>query len=186
MKLLKHIQSEERRRKRKSAQILAEACIGLSLLTLVWIFLSFSTYMANNKIRAAMAARHAAWLQANGESINSVPGAFFFGGDVGLAKAASGKKITLQRLPIVPLWQGSVWSNSVSFGMSSATLAGTTKYPFVLMKTRLPFMPPSLLDNFLSVDSACGWPGDVGDSYKDWNPITSGISTALPKYNYKK
>ncbi len=48
-----------------SAQILAEAAIGLSLMTFAWILIAYSLYLANYKIRTEMAARYAAWYQAN-------------------------------------------------------------------------------------------------------------------------
>src|SRR5262245_53747481 len=49
-----------------SGQVMAESAIGLALLAFVWILVIFSLFMANNRIRTAMAARHAAWYEGNG------------------------------------------------------------------------------------------------------------------------
>ena len=95
--------SNRRRRGLLSGQILAEACIGLSLLVLLWIMLSFTTYMANNRIRTAMAVRDAVWLKSNGQDpTGTIPGAFFFGPDVNLAAVTAANEITL------PLSLGSI------------------------------------------------------------------------------
>jgi hypothetical protein len=183
MKLSNPIKSNDRRRQHRplSGQILAEACIGLSLMVLLWILLSFSTYMANNRIRTAMAARDAVWLQANGETTGSIPKAFFFGSDVNLAAVVPGQQFTLQT-PIPSPWSGSAWSNSVTFGMSAGNLSGTTKYPFVLLNTHVPFMPASLLDNFLSVNSGCAWPNDVGNTYNQLSDALGLSGIGIPSF----
>ncbi len=163
-----------------AGQILAEACIGMSLLVLLWIFFSFTTYMANNRIRTAMAARDAAWLKANGEDpTGSVPGAFYSSADASLAAASAGTEFTLALAIPTPFAAGQAWSNSVSFGMAKGDLAGTTRYPFLLLNTHVPFMPDSLMDNFLSVATICAWPADTANTFTsliDAIPGGSGVS----------
>ena len=169
MKLLTSKKINDRRQQSPSSgQVLAEACIGLSMLVLLWLLLSFSSYMANSRIRTAMAARDAVWLQANGENTDTVPGAFYYGKDVNLAAVAPAQEISLSS-PISFLWSGKAWSNSVSFGMSPGALPGTTHYPFVLLNARIPILPADIMDHvmdhFLSVNTGCAWPADVGNTY---------------------
>ena len=46
----------------RSGQAMIEACLGIALLTFVFVLVGVSTFMSNNRIRTAMAARHAAWM----------------------------------------------------------------------------------------------------------------------------
>src|SRR6187455_1793013 len=47
--------------RKRSGQVMAEACIGLSIMVFGWIVVTYSMFMANNHVRTAMAARYAAW-----------------------------------------------------------------------------------------------------------------------------
>src|SRR5580765_7232713 len=47
-----------------SGSILTEACIGLALLVFTWVVVAYHTFMTDNRIRTAMASRHAAWMVA--------------------------------------------------------------------------------------------------------------------------
>lgn len=165
-----------------SGQIMAEACIGLSLMVLLWLLVTFTTYMANNRIRSAMAARDAAWLQSNGESLSTIPSRFYMNDDVSLATANAGTKISLDTrgVPTGP-WSGSGWLNSVSFGMSAGGVSGTTRYPFVLLNMHVPFMPPTSLNGFLSVTSSCAWPADCDKTFDKMSDalLGSGVSTSF-------
>ncbi len=55
-----------KKRLHKKGQAMVEACIGMALICFVWVTIWFMTYMANNQIKTAMAARHAAWQVGNG------------------------------------------------------------------------------------------------------------------------
>jgi hypothetical protein len=144
-----------------SGEILAEACIGLSLMALLWIMLSFTNYMANNRIRTAMAARDAAWLQANGESVQSVPAAFFLGQDTGLCPTPTSQPNSYS----YGVWTASASTSTVTFGLQGGDSSNATTYPFVLLNTTLPYMPASAMNGFLQVQANCAWPGDLTDTY---------------------
>jgi hypothetical protein len=162
----------------QSGQILAEACIGLALLVFVWILISFVAYLSNNRIRTAMAARDAAWLQAKGLSTASVPSAFFYGDDVQLAKVMPAQQVSLSMPAVVQgiiLAQGGGLDSmaygmqdnyasdaTVTFGMTASEVKSTTTFPFNLLNVQVPFMADLDMDNFLSVTSSCAWPGEDG------------------------
>jgi len=132
-----------------------------------------------------MAARDAVWLQANGENTDTVPGAFYYGKDANLAAVAPAQEISLSS-PIPFLWSGKAWSNSVSFGISPGDLSGTSQYPFVLLNSRIPILPTDIMDHvmdqFLSVNTGCAWPADVGNTYSGFMDAwgLSGLSMPSP------
>ena len=170
MELPNRTRRPSHRNRTLSGQILAEACIGMALLVFVWMLVSFIAYMANNRIRTAMAVRDAAWLQSKGISTESVPGAFFYGDDIHLVHVTPQQE-TLS-LPIPDLTFYSTHDNdacnaTVKFGMTASDLKNTAQFPFTLMNTHVPFMPDSLVDNFLSVTSNCAWPDEV-DTDTTW------------------
>ena len=133
--------------KDESGQVMAEACLAIALLAFTWITASFAAFMNTNHIRTAMAARHAAWMHGNGvvdvQQIQSV----------GIGEFIAGKADTQKYNG-----QGNgPFRYTVSFGMDKADINTTTNYPFVLLKTELPFMPPSLPDRYIKVQSSCQW-----------------------------
>jgi hypothetical protein len=153
--------------------ILAEACIGLALMALVWIFLSYSFFMQNNDVRTAMAARYAAWYQgANGNGTLATAGQMdqFFFFQPGLSTVTNLSPNT----PVSALFksipgitsdgnpQNGPFMVKVSFGVSSITPSST--FPFNLMSTHLPMMPDSGITNVLTVSSTAQWDG-VGDPW---------------------
>lgn len=175
------------RRGLSSGQVLAEACIGLSVLTLVWMFMAFSTYMANNRIRTAMAVRDAVWLQSNGESTQSVPGRFFPGNDAGLAAVPAAQNVALDTggVPAGP-WSGGAWVGSVSFGMQTSGLQGTTRFPFVLLNMHIPILPPTIMehsmDQFLTVTATGAWPSDTSATWTNLSDALGGSGLGIPSF----
>ena len=166
---------------RLGGQILAEACIGLSLLTLVMICVAYSTYMANNRIRTIMAARDAAWLQAHGQDPSSlIATQFFYDQDQSLVQASAGEQKSLsplggESIPVISAVLGATeWTNKVSFGLSQG-VSSSKQYPFILMKTQAPFMPASALGAFSSTSSSCAWPGDLDKTWNSWGDALGGV-----------
>jgi hypothetical protein len=154
---------------------MAEACIGLALMTFAWIIISYSLFMANNQIRTAMATRYAAWYQgANGSgtlaTTNQIDQYFFFQPGFSIVTSEPSEP-----LPVIPsslsrlfdLTDGSAANGpfkvSVSFGVPN--LDSANAFPFDLMNTQVPFMANSAMTNLLSVQSTCQWDG-VADT---WN-----------------
>lgn len=150
--------------KDESGQVMAEACLAIALLAFTWITVSFAVFMNTNHIRTAMAARHAAWMRGNGGSPgpDNIGNDFFFqGGVIGVEQ--------MQSIGIGEFIAGNAdtqkydgegngpFRYTVSFGMDKADINTTTNYPFVLLKTELPFMPPSLPDRYTKVQSSCQW-----------------------------
>jgi hypothetical protein len=179
-------------RSSRSGQVFVEACIALALMAFVWILITYSLWMANNRIRTAMAARHAAWLAGNVPSLTeeevtgNIDSSFFY--ENGLVKAVrvDGVPINGSKVPGIDL--DGIFAKlvntitiddgpcrcRVSFGMEKTDLATTTRFPFVLMNAQVPLMPEPVLDNFLSVRSTCQW-AKVGYTWGDLRDILKGL-----------
>ena len=172
--------SEGRRRSRhgeagQSGQVLVEACVALALLVFVWITAGFATYMSTNHIRTAMAARHAAWLKGNGGDVDpkAIATNFFMleedaadlvkvvesNGMGSIAGLISGDNNNFGQ-------KGRAYWVVVKYGITAENLTSTEKFPFTLMRTEVPLMPPSLIENLLRVESHCQW-AEVGDTWTD-------------------
>jgi len=82
----------------RSGQVLVEGIVGLALLTFVWALIAFSTFIATNHIRTAMAARHAAWQKGNGidPSVDDIEKKFFY--QAGLVKVETGDGLGIGNL----------------------------------------------------------------------------------------
>jgi len=148
--------------------------------------MTFTAYMSNNRIRAATAARHLAWLQANGGTPANAMGSFFFSNDIPLASLAGPvQTVSLDVFGFpIPDWLAglSACSNTVTFGMSPDAVAGTQQFPFVLMNVQVPFMtnsPNSMLSNFTSVSAPYAWPSDPGN---DWTSPSALVGVSLPSF----
>ena len=173
-----------RRLPRDSGQVLTEACIGLALLAFTWITLSFVSYMSNNHIRTLMAARHGAWLKGNSADLDLVRTQFFPGDDqslvtvsshssaLSIAGALSGGATSASQN--VPGSDGS-WIVTVSFGMTPEELARNPRFPFNWMNTTVPFMPKSMLENWLTVESQAAWPADCNNTWQSFSEAVSGM-----------
>ena len=167
----------------RSGQVMVEAVIALSLLVFAWIIFTFSTYMSTNQIRTAMAARHAAWLKGNGEdpSTEAIASNFFYQAELvnvevgkgsGIGDLIGGSKVA-EMDEFADADEGP-YAARVTFGITTADVASVTSFPFTLMRTELPFMPPSLMTEFLQVESTCQW-DDVGETWTDWEKALSGV-----------
>src|SRR5882762_3573264 len=157
---------------RCSGQIMVEACIGLALMTFVWIMLTYSLFLANNQLRTEMAARYAAWYQgANGAGTPATATLldqhFFF--QTGISTVAN-----LPPMQIADVLTGSSPANAstyssdgsgdngpfrvkVTFGVKDPNSAGNP-FPFDLLKTEVPLMTNSMMSVY-SVSSSCQWDG---------------------------
>ena len=178
---------------------MAEACIGLALLSFVWILISYTSFMTTNRIRTAMAARHAAWRVAkegvNPQSISKeINDDFFFNSFATVEKGnapinhAGSIGVPILAVPLIPL-HGIITDSSapnrtrVKFGINLADLnSPSVSYPFSLMNTHVPFMTNSLLAGLLSVNSQCQWA-----TIKDvWSDKPSDPLNRLPLSVFKK
>lgn len=181
------------RHQRTSGQILAEACIGLSLMVFAWIVISYSLYLANYQIRTEMAARYAAWYQGNSSGTAATAAQldqyFFF-------QANLSTVIPQQPDDIVDALAGLNNTNStsysggdggdgngpfkveVTFGPNSLN-STTNPFPFSLVSSdvHVPFMPASTF-SISSVNSTCQWDGD-SDTWSSWKSAGDGIWDAI-------
>jgi hypothetical protein len=178
-------------------QVLAEACIGLSLMVFAWIIISYSLFMANNSIRTEMAARYAAWYQANNSGNNNSPATgdqldqyFFF--QSGLSAVPQPEP---QPALIGNVIEGNMPTNAssysgnapyrveVTFGVT--TPSSTSPFPFNLLSVQVPLMPNGTLPIY-SVNSYCQWDDDsdlwtnASQAFSGvWETITQNISSFL-------
>lgn len=171
----------------RSGAVLTEACIGISLMSLSWILMTFSFYMANNHIRTLMASRYAAWfaganLKDGADSTTDVTPAkidqlFFF--QSGLTKVESVPEETIGSL--LSGNAGNVaadagpFKRKVSFGV--ADLSGNVPFPFDMLRTHLPFMPESGFTNTM-VSSSCQWDG-IGATWETAGSAFEGVLNQL-------
>ncbi len=175
----------------ESGQVLVEACIALALLVFVWITAGFAVYMSTNHIRTAMAARHAAWLKGNGGNVDNkaIATNFFMldedqadlveivesNGMGSIAGLISGDNNNFGQ-------KGRAYWMEVKYGISAEKLASTEAFPFSLMRTAVPLMPPSVIGNLLQVESHCQW-ATVSETWTDrktalkevWDTIMSEL-----------
>jgi len=165
---------------------MAEACIGLALMAFTWIIGTYALFMAENKVRTAMAARYAAWYQgANGNGTLPTTAQI----DEGFFQQAGVSTVTdvtpqAAEVPVLNIPLGfndgtaanGMFKVQVTFGVSS--LASANQYPFVLLNTQVPYMPSSALTNAFSVQSSCQWDG-VGDTWTTAGQALSAIWNEL-------
>lgn len=171
----------------RSGQVLVEAIVGLALLLFVWALITFATFMTTNHIRTAMAARHAAWQKGNGTdpSVEDIEKKFFFsggvlkvdaGGGVGIAGLISGEHAAdMQQFSSA---DHGPFAARVTFGVTADELNSCTTFPFTVMTTEFPLMPPTLMENYLQVESNCQW-DEVGETWSDWQKALSGVLSTL-------
>ncbi len=166
---------------RKSGQALVEACIGLAIMALTWVLISHVCYMRTNHVRTVMAARHAAWLMGHNADAGGITGNFFFPNDAGYAGVGAAESLNLSAL-------GEGWSGSaatakratVTFGTTPEALESINTFPMALMKTKIPFMPVSLVQtNYLSVKSSCAWPADVDNTWTSRTEALMGVLSEI-------
>src|SRR5215469_1184506 len=188
-----------KRQKREVAQIMAEACIGLSLMTFAWILIAYSLYLANYKIRTEMAARYAAWYTGNNNgtlpTTDQLDKYFFM--QPGLSSVSSLPPVVLPDVITSSSPGGDSFTNDntsgngpyrvqVTFGVTSLDDANNP-FPFNLLNSsvKVPMMPDLALST-MSVNSTCKWDGD-SDTWNTfssalsgiWNTISSNLSHSL-------
>ena len=181
--------------------MMAEACIGLALMALAWILISYSLFLANNDIRTEMAARYAAWHQgASGDgtavTASQVDQYFFF--QSGLSTVSSvppaliGDVITgnmsADSSNYSPDSSGGdgPFKVKVTFGISDPN-SSSNPFPFDLLKTHVPFMPDSMMATY-SVSSTCQWDG-TGETWRSpgkalegiWNTLKDTVTSTIKK-----
>ena len=185
-------------KRHRSGQIMAEACIGLALLSFTWILISYTSFMTTNRIRTAMAARHMSWwiakTGADPQSLTSKVNAEFFYNSFAVVEKGSDPinhagsiGVPILAAPLIPLHgfmsdSGSPNRTRVTFGINLADLnSPSVAYPFSLMNTHVPFMTNSLLDGFLSVNSQCQWAA-INDA---WTNNPANCMNRLPLSAFK-
>jgi hypothetical protein len=169
---------------RSRGQVLTEAAIGLSLVTFAWIVVTYCLFMANNHIRAEMAARHAAWYKGttgNDMTQAQLDQMFFFQTNVAKVVYSQGEGIgSLIGLgsggPSFLDENGFPTKATVTFGPSDA--AHATEFPFDLLNTQVPFMPSSMLTNALSVSATSQW-DHVGETWTTADKALSAVFNTL-------
>jgi hypothetical protein len=171
-----------------SGSVMAEACIGLALMVFAWIMITYTLFMATNHTRTAMAARHAAWFKGAGgtdATAAQIDNSFFF--QPGLTKVEYGKGEG-----IVSSLSGGLSEDdkkikdggkgpflaTVTFGISTNEIDSTDKFPFTLLKTKVPFMPDSRLATGLSVKSSCQWE-ETGETWSKFMDAIKGMYDSL-------
>ena len=162
---------------RCSGQILAEVCIGFSLMAFTWILVAYALFMFNNRIRTAMAARHAAWMIGTKPGLSCADITSDIDQDFFYQNNNSGTQlVTVESAPAITSSTGFSVGNilskvinggppnrvTVRFGIEGG--GNSNVYPFTLMKVKVPFMPKATLENLYSVESKCQWAA-VGDPW---------------------
>ena len=177
------------KRRRLAGAFLAEACIGLSLMTFTWLLLSYSLYMANNHIRTEMAARYAAWYRgaSSGDPTTAqIDTGFFY--QTGLSAIVPENAKTIGDV-LTSTYSGGSSSDAstysadekgpflrtVTFGVSSAN--NSSPFPFNVLSTQVAFMP-DLTISVLSVKSSCQW-DNTSDTWNTPGAAFDGIISSL-------
>jgi len=171
--------------RRRSAQILAEACIGLALMAFTWIIVTYSLFLANNQIRTEMAARYAAWSQGNNNGTlpiaSDIDKYFFFQPNLSTVTPLTPALIPDVLAGSAPASDASTndgtsgngpFKVQIAFGPTTAP-SSASPFPFNLLTTHVPFMTNSMMSIY-SVNSSCQWDGD-SDTWNTWSAAGKGI-----------
>ena len=174
--------------RRSSGQILTEACIGLALMTFVWIVITYSLYLGNNQIRAEMAARYAAWYQGNNSGTLPAASAIdtYFFPQSGLTTVTPLQPALIPDALSGHAPSGNASTNDgtsgngpfkvkITFGVTDPN-STNNPFPFDLLQTQVPFMTNSMM--IYSVSSSCQWDGD-SDTWNSWKSAIEGIWNTL-------
>ena len=150
-------------------QVLVETCIGLALMAFVWMSTGLATFMSNNHVKTAVAARHAAWMKGNKAGDGAIKSCvqtnfMFLGGDEGLVQvdiqAGKGSIAGLLTGDDKGFGQkGQMHWVEVTYGTNSRD-----KFPFSILDIQFPFMPKMEMDGILFVKSHCQW----SDVHETW------------------
>jgi len=173
--------------RRHAGEIMAEACIGLSLMAFVWMIMVYSLYLADNQIRTEMAARYAAWYQGNNNgtvvSASDIDKYFFFQSGLTTVTTLTPALIPDALSGTMPSGKTATKDGTsgngpfkvqITFGVSSLN-NNTNPFPFNLLNpsVQVPFMPTNLV-SVCSVNSTCQWDGD-SDTWSSWSDAAKGI-----------
>lgn len=162
-------------RPRQMGAIMAEAAIGFAIVSFTLVLLYCSTFMADNHIRTAMAARHAAWIKGEGRAeatSEQIDEWFFYNKNLCKVTYAPGVGVidlgnnirAVDPKGYVP--KGSQSRATVSFGVDSLDSKEAKQFPFVLLRGQFPFMPKSPdSKEFLHLESHCQW-DETGDAWQ--------------------
>jgi len=176
----------------RSGQIMAESCIGLALMSFAWIILLYSLFLADNHIRTAMAARHAAWYKGAGGgdmTAAQLDEYFFYQPGVSAVEYKQGDGIEALVLSgNSPSFSGDAgWPTraTVTFGVTNVN-DSANPFPFDLLTTKVPFMPDSAMTNVLSVNSVCQW-DQTSETWRSPGKALSGVFDTLKDlFDFKK
>lgn len=172
-----------RNRRSDSGQVMVEAVISLCLLAMVWLVATFAAHMNVSRIRSLTASRYASWVKGNGSdaSVDVIGSNFFF-----VAKGS--KLVEIENIQPVGMFDAVLGNDRrtefddspgpfrvvVRFGIEKKDVPKATATPFNFMKTQLPLMPPSLVENLLQVESRCQW-DNTGDSWQTLKGAMKGL-----------
>ena len=182
-----------RRLEKTSGQALTEAAIMLSLLAFAWMMASYMTFMTQNGIRTASAARHAAWMLGNGLT----PSSFSIEDDFyvlhlqpGHARNVSLNTSIEKAFPpgsVAPflggLTTGGIYEvKQAEVVYSVFSMQGSKKYPYRALNMDLPLMLEKANDpNILTTTAICQWP-DMKEFFENAFEIMNyiGLLAGLP------
>ncbi len=179
-------------RRNCAGQFMAEAAIGLALMTFVWIVFTYALFLGNNQTRTVMAARYAAWYQGANKGTMPTAGQvdqyFFYQTGISTVKSATPETVSSFVPPFIPKGISKLFDLSdgtaangpfkvnVTFGVQSAS--ASSPFPFDLLNAKVPFMPDSTLSGVLSVQSSCQWDG-VADNWSSADTVLKVVWNAL-------
>lgn len=173
----------------------------LALLAFTWSLFGFVAFMCNNGIRSVPAARHMAWMKGNGLTPGQTGiSTNFYAWTNYVTLATAEREIEAEDplddapdtgdsdadgfitdvLAAIIVWAPPVHVCEARFGIDG--VADADRYPFTVMKTTFPFMPESVVTNWLRVEGHSEWervnenwdsPGDVLEAL--WSGIMSSI-----------
>ena len=177
----------------QSGQALAEACIGLSLLALVYTLAGVFGHMMVNRERTLITARHVAWMRGNGLNIVNAPRSvhqeverkFFYIPELARIdeNVARQRSTSVRRLkpPLMILKGPDVLHVSrVQYGLKPALMAqypyDQLPYPLLYLKAAFPYINSpateemdrlatgALVISVSTVEGQCAW-FNVDDSW---------------------
>ena len=163
----------------KSGQALTEAVIMLAIFGMAWVLCSFVLFMANNGIRTNASVRHLAWKKGNDGSIEAdsqkapLDASFFMKTgfltpELTDGSAATDGLLSSEFVDTILGWAPDIRHAKVPFGVHNLGDSKADQYPFMLMKTKFPFMPETVVASWLKLETECEW--EQIDS--NWDDIT--------------
>jgi len=172
-------------------------------MVFTWILLSYSLYMANNKIRTEMAARYAAWYTGNNNgtmpAASQIDQYFFFQSNLSTVtnetpdnmstfiSQLSGGLIPSEFTSFLNLSDGTSANGpfrvQVTYGVTDPSSSGNP-FPFSILQTHVPFMTNSMMSIY-SVNSTCQWDGDSdtwNTASQAWGLLTTFVGNMFGSF----